>query len=86
MAALRRGSARMRVEGLGEQLLGLAGQEDVDEREQAAGVREGERAAGDDDRVVRAAVRGEHRDAGALEQADDAGELELVGHGEAITR
>ena len=69
-----------RLEHRSDQPLGLAHRDDVAKRGEGNRVGEGERTAGDDQRVAGAAVIGERRDPGALETLDQPGDLELVGH------
>ena len=67
------------LDGLGQQALGLADHQQVDEGQEHARVGIGQRSAGEDDRVAGPSVGGEDRDPGALEQADEPADLELVG-------
>ncbi|MCY1005513.1 hypothetical protein OV079_07985 [Nannocystis pusilla] len=49
------------LDRLGQDVLGLAGDEKVGEGQQTAGVGEGEGTADDEDRIVLAALGGQHR-------------------------
>ena len=61
------------------QRVGFPHHDGVGEGREGQRVREGEWTAGEDQRVVRPTVGAKRRDSGGFEQADDAGELELVG-------